>query len=271
MKQKLENFLDSINQYELIPIRFLQNLFKAEKLVNFHRSFEFLASPQTFSFIPLLFYSINKYDSSFQFAKCSIFYIFITHKFKRMIFRKRPYAYPGIFNHDNVKSSSFPSNHTAGSVILASFFPTNYIYLKIFFVFLMQLNRVILGCHFPSDTIIGALIGLLIIFISSLFENSLILILILLLIFYDDPYFSWLFGSSLSFFIRKSKKDVKLNSLCAPFCFVVFPFLNGIKKIFQKQIEKEKSIFLFAIHFCCYYMMRWILFFISYFFYWMNF
>lgn len=235
----------------------------AERFVKFYRLFEFLVSPKVFSFIPLLLYSLNKHEESILFAKCHIFYIFFTHQIKRLLYRKRPYSYLNIFNHDNVKSSSFPSNHTAGSVILSSFFPKNFTLMKIIFVLLMQLNRIILGCHFPSDTIIGALIGFFILFVSSLIENRIILILILFLIFLNDPYFSWIFGSSLSFFVYNSKSNVKLNPLLSPICFLIFPFVNLVKKIFQKQVECCKSVSLFVIYFSCYCSTIWILFFIS--------
>ena len=255
MRQQIELYLDKLNQYEIILIRFFQKIFLAEKYVKFHQLFEYLVSPQNFSFIPLLFYSIGKYNESFLFAKCCVLYIFITHKFKKFVFRKRPYAYSNIFNPDHVRSSSFPSNHTAGSVILASFFPTRILFLKIFFVFLMQLNRIILGCHFPTDTIIGALIGLLILFISKLVNNQIVMIIMLFCICFDDPYFSWLFGSSLAFFIHKRNNEIKTKWLRLPLSFIVFPLLKHIKIIFKSQIEKRKSFSFFTIHFLCYYFM----------------
>lgn len=260
LKEKLEGFLNKLNDIEIGMIRNFQKIFLAEKLVNFHRSYEFLSSPKLFSFIPLLFFSLNRFDKSFQFAKCSIFYIYLSHKFKKLLFRKRPYEYPNIFNPEHVSSSSFPSNHSAGSVILASFFPFHF-FVKFLFVLLMLMNRVILGCHFPTDTIAGAIIGLFIIFLSKLIENRIIIILILFYIFYDDPYFSWLFGSSLAFFVFDRKKKERVCWLAVPLSFLVFKLIKFFMKIFEKLVERYRNISLFMINFICYYgMMRFLTF-----------
>jgi undecaprenyl-diphosphatase len=83
---------------------------------------------------------------------------------KRWIARPRPYCTcPGICARTrSLDEFSFPSGHTlhsvAFSVILSAYFP-----LLGYFVWpltlLIALSRVVLGLHYPSDVIVGALIG----------------------------------------------------------------------------------------------------------------
>jgi undecaprenyl-diphosphatase len=83
---------------------------------------------------------------------------------QRWIARPRPYrTCPGICARSrSLDEFSFPSGHTlhsvAFSVILTAYYP-----VSAFFVWpltlLIALSRMVLGLHYPSDVIVGALIG----------------------------------------------------------------------------------------------------------------
>ncbi len=78
--------------------------------------------------------------------------------------RIRPYAYSGsiLQNVAALDQFSFPSGHTlhatSFSWILLHYYP-QWLWLVIPFSVLVALSRVILGLHYPSDVLIGALLG----------------------------------------------------------------------------------------------------------------
>lgn len=90
----------------------------------------------------------------------------VVYIIKRLVNRTRPYKF--LENIDlliaPLEDYSFPSGHTAASFTLAVIFSLNYPELRMFFISLAALvgiSRIYLGVHYPSDVIIGALIGTL--------------------------------------------------------------------------------------------------------------
>jgi len=83
---------------------------------------------------------------------------------KRWIARPRPYrTCPGICARArSLDEFSFPSGHTlhsvAFSVILTVYYPVSALFVWPLTV-LIALSRMVLGLHYPSDVIVGALIG----------------------------------------------------------------------------------------------------------------
>jgi undecaprenyl-diphosphatase len=83
---------------------------------------------------------------------------------KRWIARPRPYrTCPGICARTrSLDEFSFPSGHTlhsaAFSVILTAYYPVSALFVWPL-TLLIALSRIVLGLHYPSDVIVGALIG----------------------------------------------------------------------------------------------------------------
>lgn len=91
----------------------------------------------------------------------------LTYKaIKRKTLRPRPFnVYPSIIcNGHPLDQFSFPSGHTmhavSFSIIAVAYFPV-LIWLLLPFTILVALSRPILGLHYPSDVLVGALIGAL--------------------------------------------------------------------------------------------------------------
>lgn len=91
---------------------------------------------------------------------CTVLYKLIKHK----TLRPRPFnVYPSIIcNSQPLDQFSFPSGHTLHAVafsIIAIYYFTALIWLVFPFTALVALSRAILGLHYPSDVLAGALIG----------------------------------------------------------------------------------------------------------------
>jgi len=89
--------------------------------------------------------------------------IFVTY-LKKKFTRPRPYWIIKDVNRFNInlKDYSFPSGHTTAAFSLASVLSINFPSMSVFFIsiaVIVGLSRIYLAVHFPTDVIIGIIIG----------------------------------------------------------------------------------------------------------------
>lgn len=90
--------------------------------------------------------------------------LLIYSQLKNRLVRQRPFiSFPDIHAHTApLDKYSFPSGHTMNAVNFAVLFSWAYpplMYLVIPFALLIALSRVVLGMHYPTDVIVGAILG----------------------------------------------------------------------------------------------------------------
>jgi undecaprenyl-diphosphatase len=113
--------------------------------------------------LPLL-YGMEGLKTSLLMAAAGVVGLLIYKVMKAYLVRERPFAsHPGILcGTAPLDRYSFPSGHTLHAVLFTSLalasFPALWPLLLPFSV-LVALSRVILGLHYPSDVVVGAVIG----------------------------------------------------------------------------------------------------------------
>lgn len=88
---------------------------------------------------------------------------------KEYTFRERPFSNSQLAAHVRVgykpQSSSFPSNHALNTFAVATLLTWYYPHLWALFFFIAGLvgySRIYVGVHYPSDVVVGAIVGILI-------------------------------------------------------------------------------------------------------------
>ena len=128
-------------------------------------------NPLTFA-VPagLLAYSLFKKDSItrqkfYTIASSELVAGIITTSIKLAVRRDRPFkTYPDIQKHSDAGSLSFPSGHTSAAFSIATSvslaFPKWYVIApSMLWAGTVGYSRMYLGVHYPSDVIVGAIIG----------------------------------------------------------------------------------------------------------------
>ena len=112
-----------------------------------------------------VFYGLGAIQVSLHMAIVSVIGLGLYKWLKLSTVRVRPYRFNEniLQNVAALDQFSFPSGHTLHAVsfcaVLLSYYP-EWAVLVIPFAALVALSRVILGLHYPSDVLIGALLGL---------------------------------------------------------------------------------------------------------------
>lgn len=112
-----------------------------------------------------VFYGLEAIQVSLHMAIVSVIGLGLYKWLKLSTVRVRPYRFNKniLQNVAALDQFSFPSGHTLHAVsfsaVLLSYYP-EWAVLVIPFAALVALSRVILGLHYPSDVLIGALLGL---------------------------------------------------------------------------------------------------------------
>ena len=112
-----------------------------------------------------VFYGLGAIQVSLHMAIVSVIGLGLYKWLKLSTVRVRPYRFNEniLQNVAALDQFSFPSGHTLHAVsfsaVLLSYYP-EWAILVVPFAALVALSRVILGLHYPSDVLIGALLGL---------------------------------------------------------------------------------------------------------------
>jgi len=179
---KQSRFFDRLNEIELYLIYFLQRVFMAEKLEKIHNYVADMLSTRYLSYSPLFLYSLGQIEEAKKLARSLIFYSFFSSIVKFTIPRLRPFKYPNVYTKETFDSSSFPSRHTIASIVISSAIP--WIPIRITVILVMVLNRMIMGCHFLTDTLAGAFFGALSVYLGHYFTDMNFFVLVLIVSIY---------------------------------------------------------------------------------------
>lgn len=127
--------------------------------------------------------------------------LLINNALKVIINRDRPFKHPNrTYDVDSVEASasgmSFPSGHSQNAAVsyssIAFTYKKRYLWIAaIFLIFLVALSRIMLGVHYPTDVIVGVILGLLIAYFGMKlydkfainFRNKMLLYIIVAIIF----------------------------------------------------------------------------------------
>lgn len=104
-------------------------------------------------------------------AVCALLCVLIYSQLKSRLVRQRPFiSFSAIQAHTApLDLYSFPSGHTMNAVnfaVLFSYFFPVLFWIVMPFAILIALSRVILGMHYPTDVLVGAMLGSLLAYIS---------------------------------------------------------------------------------------------------------
>jgi undecaprenyl-diphosphatase len=166
-KDEIMKLLYAIHKYDVFFFTWLLNTRSHATLARLSRYLSKTGDGQLYVLIAILLYWHNQFDNPLLQAMLWAFlierpiYFVLKNGFKR----NRPQAALQNFRSLITPSDqfSFPSGHTSAAFMMATllgyFFP--FLLMPLYgWAALMGCSRVILGVHFPTDTLVGALLGI---------------------------------------------------------------------------------------------------------------
>ena len=153
----------SLNNFESSIVLDLQSLFKGSLSIQFFSIITYIGDFYFWIAFTIIYltYSFSKsrkkFSNSVELAIFLILITIVTYIFKEIFDRPRPYQHslnvvPYVFE----DSSSYPSGHVTrafGALLILSNRSKVARYLAYICTFLLALSRIILGVHYPTDTI----------------------------------------------------------------------------------------------------------------------
>ena len=171
-------FWDFMHRIEIPIVLLVQRLTFASRYGRFWMKASKLASSKLLSLAPCFLYCIGKQESARMFAKTVVCYALISTFGKAWIIRRRPGSYPGVACPQCAVTSAFPSRHSIGVTVIASFTPFKWPYIAF-----MVIDRLACGLHYLTDCIAGVLLGELAVFAASFFDNPNLLTVMVVIAF----------------------------------------------------------------------------------------
>ena len=212
IKVQQSRFWDIMHEIEMPFIFILQRLLFAGALSNFWFQAARLASSKLLAFSPCLLYGLGYPERAKSLAKTLVCYALVSSFGKQWIVRRRPGSYEEVYCYNCAVTSSFPSRHTIGVTVLASYTP-----FKWPFIIFMVLDRIASGQHYLSDCLAGCLLGELSVYLANFFENPNLLTAMMLLALKVWGGGAKILGGCLPFIIAP---PVVVSKAVFPICFL---------------------------------------------------
>jgi membrane-associated phospholipid phosphatase len=161
-------FWDRLNAKEMPLIELVQKCTLAHYIPGFWEKIAKLASATILSSSPAFFFCLGCPAEASRLAITLVFYALLSSFGKSHIIRRRPGSYECVTSPFCASTSSFPSRHTIGTVILADFLPSA---LRWPYIALLVTDRLASGQHFLSDCVVGFGIAKVAIWVAPMVEN----------------------------------------------------------------------------------------------------
>lgn len=153
----------SLNRFEVAIVLDLQDLLRGTIAIQLFNLVTYIGDFYIWTALTIIYliYSFVKLKKKkFQALELAIFFVLttiITYFFKDITNRPRPYQYSSdVMQYTLEDYSSYPSGHVSrafGALLILSNKSKVARYLSYVGVFLLALSRIILGVHYPTDTI----------------------------------------------------------------------------------------------------------------------